>query len=454
MNLFKSLLSKLKDDEQSARTDVSAGTPHADAGRNGGLSDVAKIIEAQSRQAIVFRQHFPPSFTRGLSYFGGAPTVGAGFSWPRWTDPQGEARPQTFIMQVACSEIPPSARLGVMPDDGVLYFFMEISERLLGSAYRVIYQSVQEAGPINDWIEAALPEDLPPALSRYLRRYAMEDEQLPRVLPRWAFTPTAIEIPAASYAEREADEPYIWPGISAEALMAAQGGAIIHHPYSIEDFTPAPEVFRKPFETFPHDWRAVQYLMGMLIKRLEDWKKYLNTAPVAKQLSEEEKRTQLSTVQAKAQHFYDRATAYPADEVVPSTQRDEIWAFLASVANLSRYGLAEAVTLSVEDSLMRSPKTASLIPAEAAERIRGRHALVVSYEGNEHVNTPERMLAPPTDVQGGPYEWAGSHLLLLELSSEITLGRDFGEGVFHFYIAPEDLKARRFDKVKLECEAY
>lgn len=64
------------------------------------------------------------------------------------------------------------------------------------------------------------------------------------------------------------------------------------------------------------------------------------------------------------------------------------------------------------------------------------------------------MLAPPTDVQGDQWEWAGLHLLLFELSSEVALGRDFGEGVCQIYIAPEDLKARRFDKVKLQFEAY
>jgi hypothetical protein len=57
-------------------------------------------------------------------------------------------------------------------------------------------------------------------------------------------------------------------------------------------------------------------------------------------------------------------------------------------------------------------------------------------------------------VQGGQWEWAGNHLLLLELSSDAGLGRDFGEGVCQIYVAPEDLKARCFDKVKLQFEAY
>jgi hypothetical protein len=353
-------------------------------------------------------------------------------------------------MQIDCREIPTSARLGVMPDDGVLYIFMEISESLLGSSYRVIHH----AGSTDGWIEVPLPEDLPPALSRYRCKYAMEEGQLPRVLPRWDFTPTVIEIPAKCYGDREDDTPYLWPGISAATLREAQGEAIIHRPYSIKDFIPEMDVFRKPFETFPHDWRAVQYVMGMLIEKLEYWKSYPNTAPVDQKLPDEEKRKQLSVIQEKARQLYDIAAGHPADEEVPEKHRDAVWAFLASEERLSRFILGEAVTLSVEDSLSRSPEAASLIPPDVAERIRGRHALVATYEGKEYVNTPERMLAPPTDVQGGQWEWAGTHLLLLELFSGVGLGRDFGEGVCQLYIAPDDLKARRFDNVKLEFEAY
>jgi hypothetical protein len=34
------------------------------------------------------------------------------------------------------------------------------------------------------------------------------------------------------------------------------------------------------------------------------------------------------------------------------------------------------------------------------------------------------------------------------------LGHHFGEGVYQFWITPEDLKARRFDKVELSADAY
>jgi hypothetical protein len=452
LNLLNALKGAKREDLPPVRASASASTLRTQAadGPMAATVDVAKLVAAQSLQAIVFRQQFPPSFAKSLSYFGGAPTAPASFQWPHWQDQEGKSRALTFLMQINCGEIPAAARLGVMPDDGVLYFFMEIAESLLGSAYRVIHH----AGPTDGWREAPLPANLPPAISRYRCKYAMEERHLPRLLPRWTFTPTVIDIPAAQYGEREEDAPYLWSGVSAEALTAAQGGPISHNPYSIKDFPLATDLLRKPFATFPHDWRAVQYLMRLFIDKLDDWQRYPNTAPLDKTLSDEEKRRQLAHIQEKAQQLYDSAAGFPADQAVPASDRDGVWAFLASEARLSRFILAEAVTLSVEETLARSPEAAALIPLEVAERLRGRHALVTTYEGKEHVNTPERMLAPPSDVQGGQWEWAGTHLLLLELSSAIGLGRDFGEGVCQLYIAPADLQARRFDKVKLAFEAY
>lgn len=460
-NPLKTLQDPKNDDLPPVPAGAHAGAPYRQTtnppslnttadGVTTALADAAKIVEAQSRQAVVFRQQFPPRFTNDLSYFGGAPTAPASFNWPRWQDPAGHSRPLTFILQIDCREIPPAARLGVMPDDGVLYLFMELAEALLGAAYRVIHL----AGPTDGWAEVPLPEDLPPAINRYHCNYAMTEAQLPRLLPRWCFTPTMVDIPAACYDERAVDAPYLWPDVPAEALRAAQREPVIYHPYSIEDFMPNAQLFQQSFSTFPHDWRAIQYLMYMFIEKLERWKRYPNTAPLDKQLSAEEKQAQLTVVQGKAQQFYAIATQHPADEAIPEAQRAAVWAFLADEERLSSFILAEAVTLSVEESLMRSPESAALIPPEVAERIRGRHALVTTYNGKEHVNTPERMLAPPSDVQGGQWEWASTHLLLFELSSAPALGRNFGEGVCQLYIAPADLHARRFDKVKLEFEAY
>jgi hypothetical protein len=116
--------------------------------------------------------------------------------------------------------------------------------------------------------------------------------------------------------------------------------------------------------------------------------------------------------------------------------------------------LTEATVASIESSLAGSPEAAARIAPEIADRIRSRHALAVRTESGFHVNIPDRMLAPPVDVQGNQWERAQSHLLLLEISSNEGLGHRFGEGVYQFWIAPDDLRAGRFDRVELTSDAY
>jgi uncharacterized protein YwqG len=70
------------------------------------------------------------------------------------------------------------------------------------------------------------------------------------------------------------------------------------------------------------------------------------------------------------------------------------------------------------------------------------------------MNTPDRMLAAPVDVQGDIDDRVREFLLLLELSSDEGLAHYFGEGVYQFWIRPTDLAAHRFDRVELSTTAY
>jgi Domain of unknown function (DUF1963) len=112
------------------------------------------------------------------------------------------------------------------------------------------------------------------------------------------------------------------------------------------------------------------------------------------------------------------------------------------------------VTLSIEASLVESQEAAARIPADVARRVHSRHALAVQSERGLFASMPDRMLAPPVDVQGHHWDRAKTPLLLLELSSNEALGHEFGEGVYQFWITPADLRARRFDKVVLTADAY
>ena len=88
------------------------------------VSSASADVAAAARQAIVFRQHFPPHHDRGaLSFFGGTPVAPRGFRWPRSTSGGVQSKPFSFLMQIDCAAVPRQARLGLLPDGGVLYFF-------------------------------------------------------------------------------------------------------------------------------------------------------------------------------------------------------------------------------------------------------------------------------------------------------------------------------------------
>jgi hypothetical protein len=131
----------------------SQGDPFAGAGSAAPHRSIAEppsstprgeqLIEAVARQAIVFRQVFPPAHDPGVrSFFGGAPLAARGFAWPR--NARGE--PLHFVMQVDCAAIPRAARLGALPDSGVLYFFLDLSWNTHGA--RVVHA---DDAPRSSW---------------------------------------------------------------------------------------------------------------------------------------------------------------------------------------------------------------------------------------------------------------------------------------------------------------
>jgi hypothetical protein len=413
-------------------------------------------IMAASKQAIVFRQHFPPRHEgSALSFFGGAPVAPSGFRWPRPDGRGAQSRPFNFLMQIDCAAVPAPARLRMLPDRGVLYFFLDLTWGQ-PDAFRVLY----EEGADTDWNAIQPPVDLDLAFGNqatYVWKWTQSAQDCPKLLPKWMFEPVAIDIPPEHYHpdEQEEDAPLLWPGerVMAEALRAAQGEDVPSGHFSGRDFIDGDGTMRRPFANYPHDWRAVQICSGLILERLRGKHRLPGTAAL-RQLSETERDALVMRLTDEAQRWFGRAESHPPFSAVPQAESDEFWLWLAGNVWLVRFVIIEAMTMSIEASLIDSQEAAARIPADAARRVHGRHALASQSEHGLFVTTPDRMLAPPVDVQGHQWERAKTHLLLLELSSNEGLGHHFGEGVYQFWITPEDLKARRFDKVELSADAY
>jgi hypothetical protein len=417
----------------------------------------APAILAASRQAIVFRQHFPPRHDPSTrSFFGGAPVAPSGFKWPRAQNGGERGKPFSFLMQVDCAAVPPAARLELLPDRGILYFFLDLTWGQ-GDPFRVLY--VESGG---DWRPVPPPDDLEYVYGNQagsVWKWTPSGEHCPRLLPRWTFDPVAIEVPrpAAGPVVEDGDgaAALLWPGdkVTMEALRGAQGEDALSNPFSVKDLVAADDRMHRPFATYPHDWRAVQICCGLLLDRLrhEYW---VAGAATRRNLSEVERDALVARLRDEARAWFNTASSNSPFDAVPQPECDRFWSWIATTPWLTRFVLIDALHVSIEASLSHSQGAAGRVPPAVARRVHDRHALAVRTERGVFVRTPDRMLAPPVDVQGNQIERTRTHLLLLELSSDEGLGHEFGEGVYQFWITPADLEARRFDKVELTTDAY
>jgi len=99
------------------------------------------------------------------------------------------------------------------------------------------------------------------------------------------------------------------------------------------------------------------------------------------------------------------------------------------------------------------PGSTATFPDELIARIAFRHALAVRTAARIHARVPDRLLAAPSECEADQTERIGQQLLLLELSSDDALGHHLGDHVLQFWIAPEDLAARRFAAVEVVAPA-
>ena len=413
-------------------------------------------LAAAARQAVVFRQYFPPQLgAESRSFFGGTPHVPGALEWPRASE---TGKPLHFILQVDLAAVPAEARLGLLPDSGVLAVFLDLQWGA-GDAFRVVWQQGYAGTP---WRELAPPVDLTAAYgdeAAYVWPWALTPEHGIPLLPRWPFEPVRIEIPEMADDEEEAGSPPSWSGSDevAQALLAAQGpeAESFPEPLSPQDFLSADgETLVAPWPGFPQDWLAIQTTSAALV-RAADRAARMPRASLYPDLDDAARAAHVTTVREEAQAWFDHALGNPALGPVAPPVRKAFWDWFAGHEPLSQLVAPGAVEAAIETTLHAAPQEAANFPPEITARVAYRHVLAKRSEGCRiHAPTPDRMLAPFSDVQGEQQEIAATHLLLLELSSNEGIGHHFGEGVYQFWITPEDLADRRFDAVVLTRAAY
>jgi hypothetical protein len=314
--------------------------------------------------------------------------------------------------------------------------------------FRVIW----EAGPTQGWSELAPPDDLPHAYdSKRAWKWPQSDVDWPRLLPKWPFDPVVIHGEPLPHDPEELEQTYAWAGTvnPTQAIQAIEGAVIQFRSFSYEEGKPRRD---RPFASFPHDWNAVRITTGLIAEGMK-WR-VSEARSRFRELSDEQFAAKVADAEATLREWSDRASASAPFDEIPQEERDRFWSWIKENEWITGLPMVYAGDLSVEATLTAGPEIAARIPPDVVDYIRSRHALASMLESGLHINIPDRMLAAPVDVQGTIDERVREFILLFEMSSNEGLAHYFGEGVYQFWIRPDDLAARRFDRVELSTTAY
>ena len=405
-------------------------------------------LDDLERQAIVMRRQVPPPANPGLSFYGGVPIVPADFEWPV-ANVKGREMPLHFVMQVDLSAISHDARRQMLPENGILYFFLDL-ELGLATGYRVIHAEGYETS----WREAEVPETLSPVYGEQAR-YSWpwidcenaDESGLPRLLPLWFMEPVAATLPEPPPVERDEDKrPRWWPICDSveDELARVQGEEVWP-----EESSPVGSdgALLRPFSNFPHDWRAVAVASVQVLEELS--KPSFAEACRRRELGDEATRKMRVQWSEEARECLAWANSHKPFDPVCTEESDMFWDWFKKLEGVNCLVLGRAAVHSIEATLSASPDADGVFDEDALKLVRARHALAIHTEEGLVVPTPHRMLAPPSYVQGRLEDVADKEVLLLELGAEEGIGLLFGEGVYQFTIAPDDLKAGRFERTKL-----
>lgn len=443
-----------------AAAQAAAAHEAAEPARTPQRADPARqsaTIAAALRQAVVFRQIFPPAPAGARNFYGGVPLVPAPLAWPRATN---TGAPLHFLLQLDCAAVAPRARLGVLPATGALLFFADLSAAPgdgpgagMAPEGRVIWLDAADGA---EWVEADPPEDLPPAFADLAAQawpWALDAADAPQVLPRWPFAPTVIELTAAAHdavPPNAAPLTLTWPEgpATADALLAAQGSPAAVFALSPNDFNLGPDgQMDRPWPGFPHDWLAIQTLAAVLLREAAR-----TTATSARALwpdaDDDERRALLARIASECGEWHALARTKPAFADVTEPVRAAFWDWFSGYAPLARLVAPGACVAAVETTLHALPGSAATFPDELIARLAYRHALAVRTAARVHARVPDRLLGAPSETETTAKADQSARierqLLLLELSTDEALGHHLGDHVLQFWIAPEDLAARRF----------
>ncbi|UAB77746.1 DUF1963 domain-containing protein [Erythrobacter sp. SCSIO 43205] len=423
------------------------------AGDEAHETTVCAEVKAARQTPIVFRQFLPQTpGTDGLSFYGGQPIGPENFQWPRERGAQGGA-PLQFLMQWDCAELAGQDPTGLLPQDGVLYCFVNC-DRDDEEDFLQSHAFVHHRGSSQAWGPVEIPEDAGPALGR-TAAFKLSgctdcvpdaEDYVPRVMPRFPFAPIAFTLP-----DPLDNDPRYWSDAQAgEALLNLQKSSGTAPAPTSELDVPRNEKGR-PFPVFPHDFGAIRVIASHMIEALKSPDPVLAEA-LYSDLSPEERDAQFGQWFEEAKELYLLGTQRPEGHRLESNISDDIWNWFDARRGVLGGDLNAIVVEAVDLSLSVSSEALSLVPAEWIDKAMDAHALAREYESDGilhiHAATPARMFGPPSYADSVSDTLVDEHILLLELPSGSGPQHDFGGKTLQYWITPDDLADGKFDRVK------
>lgn len=455
---------KERDDEHKARIRehvTSAPPPLTPEGK--------AAIEVGRSARLAIKHVFPPKTPlRSMSYVGGLPIVPPDFDWPTVHNRRGLLERLTFVAQIDCADLPPGPGRHLLPERGFLYFFAPLSDTFGPDALHFVTRYV--AGKPNKRWE---PLDMPFS-SKLPPKNAMEEAwRGPRthfdkaeITFGWIAEPTDEEVEARS---SEGHPHEVAPKIVAEREAAFFGPPRERDPLlSPSRKRDAPWT---PYPGFPANWYTARILRRLLEVRHRQ--ESLDVAERLKALAaapaDDPEKARLRALQIAINGFGSRLTHafFPTInsnhkdvDAPPDAVKEQILAFVETIrvegmpTSRERTGL-ERVPHILNDWLafaavhgaeraLTDADGAALIPPEVVGALAGRH------RARKH-----QIFGEGEVVQVEADDRKDAYLLLFQLGPDPAMDWTIGEmGPLQYWITPEDLAARRFEKTVLTIEAY
>jgi hypothetical protein len=448
---------------------------------------VEAVLDRYRRDCVLLQELYPPNEgPRPNSKFGGLPNLAARFDWPRSSG--GTAL--HFLAQVDCSEISFASEL---PGSGMLYFFGRDDDDQAwdleppASDYcRVIYDP--SAGPAPPPREA--PADLGPVGGPYghpaWRDLLLAGEAGPNLHPEWPLRPLRMDswpdysglppdveqddpvrsgLPAGPRPRTEAEahlEKWLaamgprlegppdffdiyQQRVAVKRVLAFTAATGIEIDYEFDRSTRDREIGAAIFAdpSWPRHRIYIDYAARAAIRRPVDY--YVHEVA-----SEEE-------IAAQAAHWLRRSSGRPPDEAVPDEERREFrhwiaglchpdspWSFGPSAARLVIVSSTAAIR-----SWSSDPIRAAKIPATVYGPLSAFFTGCSIWGDGFSQMLGHAQSAQEARPVGDPT------VCLISLASQSATGWMFGDvGEATFWIAPEDLAAREFDRAWATVEGH